>query len=278
MRLLKRFVAMFFQSITDPAYYTHILFSRFRSSVLFFLGVCAIISLFTLAYWRTVQFPRIYRLIQSEVKTAFDTLPDTFLVRFRDNVLSIEGVPLPLRIPASKKIQAEGVAPLLLSYEDPGKDRAFIRLAQNQMTLLLPTSTGMAPRDIPYSEFDLDDFSFTKSQLSGHIQSQLAILPDALTILCIIGIPFYFAFFTISLLISLLLISLLTHSLIWFLGIRMRYIKMLQLNLHAGAVSACVEELHKILYPHSSLSLFWPSLFAILLLVLWQLGKKRYNT
>ncbi len=278
MRLLQRFVTIFVRSSTDPSYYIQVLFSRFRSSVLFFVGVTALLSLFTVLYWRLVKFPVFYNLVQTETTTVFSKLPDSFFARYENSQLSLEGVPLPVRIESSKELQKTGVSPLLVTFDDPDQKEALLRLRQEDFSITLPAETGLTSRSVPYKDFASENFTFTKGQLEGRIKDELAAIPTMMNVMSVVFLPLYFAFFTISLLIAILFLSLLAHSLVWFVGIRMRFLKMLQLCLHAGAIAAMVEEVRKVLYPSTFVSLFWPSLLAIMLLVLWQLGKKRYNT
>lgn len=271
----KTFFYSLSKSATEPQYYIDVLRSPIRFSVQFFLGSVFLASILGVINWRVFTFPKIYQAFDEQAQQIVKSLPPTFKATYQNGAVQFDGIGLPQEYIATDKLQNLGFGPSLLTLEssDDSTNSSFT-IGKSQLLVAAQPEIGIPAQAFPYKEFGGGDGSLTQGDLQYFTDQAAPYAYQLATLVAIPGTIINWIFLLITYGLLLIVFSFLSQTAAWIIGIRMRYIKVLQLGLHAMGVAAIFEELKNILTHSQGFTILSLAYAGIMIIVLWSLRAK----
>ncbi len=274
MQAFNRFIMTLWKSASEPDYYIWLLGQKISNSVKFYLGILLVVAIFDVAILRIRETPAFIATMDQQSSSGVSSLPDSFTAVYSSGTLDFKGVKLPFVVESNKALKTLGVSEKLLTLtpEESPAEKTFLTLTPTQLILQgneeLPLSTtAYSLSDV----FGTQTMSLDKEALEEKRSQAIESMPQAANILALIAVPIWFLGLIVATTLTLLLLTLLSNSFSWIMGIHMPFVKSFQLGLHAIAVATVVDLIKYLMLPGSGISLVIPGYLGIMILATWRL-------
>lgn len=255
MNKIQTFARTFIKSITEPAYYNHILKAKFSFSVKYFLMYYVFFALFSSLVYNYSTKPKLSEFSTGLINEITSNYPTDLVITVENSGLTMEGADDPLNVPIPAFLQDSGLedefdylATITNSIEAPStnslitatKDRIIIRTQEGSKETITFESLELADDEVLTLNKNIVNMS--TSQLQTILDQIIAYSPIAVFLFTLVFMPVFAA-------LGLLFNSLLTWLISSLMSKNLSYKQSYQIGLHTTTFVSTATLIKDILFP-----------------------------
>lgn len=271
MHQIRQYFYSLWQSISDPEFYFSILRRATTFSLVSYTLTLLLLSTVIAGWWRVSVLPQFLSDAEVAAESVLLQLPETATVSYRDYRVEFSGMTLPFIFRSPALLTEYGFPQHLAALTDT-------ETAQDALLTLTPTqlltTTANNSEALSYREFAGDTtFSLDREGLRRVVRDQVAVLREHLTSIALVLVLLHWTNLFFSGFILIAFLSIVTQSLAWFVGIRLRYAHAYRWGLHIYPIAVAVEFLATLFVSENPVPLTLMTYLCITLMILWT-GKR----
>ncbi|PWU23825.1 hypothetical protein C5B42_01525 [Candidatus Cerribacteria bacterium 'Amazon FNV 2010 28 9'] len=272
IRKLRTYIRTLIKSASEPSYYREVLQAKVWFSVQFFLVSVVLATIGLIIVLRLYDVPMMLSTTKTSASDIIAQLPDTTFFSYTNNTLTTQGLTLPFTFTSPSELTNLGAPKniAVITSEDHAQSSALFTITPHAIY-----ADGDDTEKMTYDTIFDSNWSAKKSDLPWFVNQNIEQVRQSSTAALLVFSPFLFI---IQLLVTgfiLFFFTFFASLLAWVLGIKLPFIKLIQLGLHAMSIGILIDLVPQLFGVHTSISLTGPAYIGIMLLAFFSIRSKQ---